>query len=96
MSNPTRRIVDKFDGFEKVEMDTELWTEPEIKEDRFGGPELHIGVARVRSSGVKEVTQLHVKLSRSSITRLMHEIRKLHERERVQIAEDLAALKAAG
>lgn len=89
----TRRIVDSFDGFEKVELDTELWTEPVIQKDRFGGPELLIGVSRTRSSGIREVTQLRVRISRDSITRLLGEIRKLHERERAQIAEDLAALK---
>ena len=86
----TRRVVDKFDRFEKV--DTELWTEPEITEDRFGGPELRIGVSRKRASGVNEVTSLRIRISRESVTRLMHEIRKLHDRERAQISEDIAAL----
>jgi hypothetical protein len=93
VSIPTRRVVDQFDGFEKIELDAELWTEPEIQQNRFGGPELHIGVSRKRSSGVTEVTKLRIQISRESLTRLLHEIRKVHERERAQIAEDLAALK---
>lgn len=88
----TRRIVDKFDGFEKIELDSELWTEPEIVTDRFGGPELRIGVSRERASGVREVTSLRIRISRCSIARLLHEIRKLHARERAQIVEDLDAI----
>lgn len=93
MGTATRRVVEKSDGYERIELDCELHLEPELVHGNWGQTELHLAVGRERSSGVFETTKLRIKIPRETVTRLMHEIRKHHERERAQIAEDLAALK---
>lgn len=89
-TNRTERIVD---GNARIELDADLFLEPELQADHRGSPLLTIAVSRYRSSGLFEITKLRVNLPRDSVTRLLHEIRKLHERERAQIVEDLAALQ---
>lgn len=88
----TRRVVDKFEGFEKIEMDCQLYLEPELVPGIWGEAVLKLAVARERSSGVRECTHLNIKIPRDTVTRMLHEIRKLHVRERAQIAEDIGAL----
>lgn len=95
MSHATRRVTENRDGYRRVELDAELHLEPEIAIGNWGQPELTLAVSRRTTAGTFEVTKLRVKIPRDTVTRLLHEIRKLHERERAQIAEDLAALKVA-
>ncbi len=89
----TRRVTQDVGGYRRIELDAELHLEPEIVSGHWGQPELQLAVSRRLSSGVFEVTKLRVKIPRETVTRLLREIHKLHEREHAQIAEDLAALK---
>lgn len=93
MSKSTRRVTEDNAGYRRIELDVELHLEPELIAGRWDEPTLTLAVQRTTSAGTFEVTKLRVRIPRSTVTRLMHEIRKLHERERAQIAEDLAALK---
>ncbi len=74
-------------------MDVALHLEPELVDGHWGQTELTLAVERTTSAGTFEVTHLRVKIPRDTVNRLLHEVRKLHERERAQIAEDLAVLK---
>ena len=87
----TKRTTRDDSGYARFEVDAELHIEPEILPGVWGQPELRLSYSRVRESGKYEVTQVTVKIPRDTITRLAHEIRKLHERERLAIAEDQAA-----
>lgn len=89
----SRRVTEDRDGYRRIELDGNLHIEPELIAGRWDEPTLTLSVERTTSAGTFEVTKISVRIPRSTVTRLMHEIRKLHERERAQIAEDLAALK---
>lgn len=88
----TKREIRTKD-YHRIELDAKLHLEPEIISGYWGEPELTLAVERTTAAGTFEVTKLRVRIPRETITRLLHEIRKLHERERAQIAEDLAVLK---
>lgn len=89
----TRRVEEDRGGYRRIALDAELHLEPELVLGHWGQPELKLAVSRRTAAGTFEVTKLQVKIPRETITRILHEIRKLHERERAQIAEDLDALK---
>ena len=91
----TRRVTEDRADYRRIELDAELHLEPELIVGHWGQPELRLAVSRTLASGMFEVTHLRVKIPRETVTRLLREIHKLHERERMQIAEDLAALKGA-
>lgn len=89
----TGKTEKMVDGNARIELRANLFLEPEIVVGHLGTPLLKLAVSRYRSSSLLEVTKLEIPLPRGTVTRLLHEIRKLHERERAQIAEDLNALK---
>lgn len=91
----TYRNEKLINGHVDVELAADLYLEPEVTFDNQDAPVLELAVSRERTTGTLEITRLKIRIPRSSITRILHSIRKLHERERAQIDEDLAALKVA-
>jgi hypothetical protein len=91
----SRRVTEDGAGYRRIELDGKLHLEPEIVAGQWDEPTLTLALERTTSAGTFEVTKIRVRIPRSSVTRLLHEIHKLHERERAQIAEDLAALKVS-
>lgn len=92
MSKSNRRVTEDRTGYRRIELDVDLHLEPEISLSHWGQFELAIGVSRRTSRGTFEATKLSIRIPRDTVTRLMHQIKKLHDAERAQILEDLGAV----
>ena len=81
------------DTNQKLEAD--LWLEPELK-DTPRGLILELSVVREKKRGGREFTKLAIKFPRDSIGRILHEVRKLHDKELATISEDVQTLIRKG
>lgn len=72
-------------------IEADLWLEPTLT-DTGRGIILEISVERTKKSGAREFTKLRVKMPRDSVNRILYEVRKLHDRELSNVAEDVAVL----
>lgn len=76
-------------------IDADLWLEPEIK-DTGRGIIFEMAVEHTKRSGTRVFTKLRVRFPRDSIGRVLHEVRKLHDKELATISEDVQTLIRKG
>lgn len=72
-------------------IEADLWLEPTLT-DTGRGIIFEISVERTKKSGTREFTKLRVRMPRDSVNRILYEVRKLHDKELANVAEDVAVL----